>query len=245
MPRRMTSRPWPSTIRASLARRNPAARAPATVVVQTASATRARCATTSSSSSTCTSSSPREPRGRTAAHYPSNPAGIPRWGIRARRCGTVARVRARRVIVPRGGTHRASQNVHQAGVTRGPRPRLRRAASRPTQADRVRRHPNRMQHVRGHPLADAGFQGRRGKDLGDSRHVRVPEAVSPSLHADASGQRDTWRPVERATYDEIKSEFLKRLRELLPLDGLYLPDARRDVRRRAAGRRGRLDDGGA
>ena len=30
-------------------------------------------------------------------------------------------------------------------------------------------------------------------------------------------------PVERATYDALKSEFLQRLRDLLPLDGLYLP----------------------
>ena len=30
-------------------------------------------------------------------------------------------------------------------------------------------------------------------------------------------------PVERKTYDTLKSEFLGRLRELLPLDGLYLP----------------------
>src|ERR1700716_1658405 len=30
-------------------------------------------------------------------------------------------------------------------------------------------------------------------------------------------------PVDRATYDAIKADFLKRLAALLPLDGLYLP----------------------
>src|SRR5258708_32441850 len=30
-------------------------------------------------------------------------------------------------------------------------------------------------------------------------------------------------PVDRATYDAIKADFLKRLSALLPLDGLYLP----------------------
>jgi len=30
-------------------------------------------------------------------------------------------------------------------------------------------------------------------------------------------------PVERRTYDTLKAEFLQRLRDLMPLDGVYLP----------------------
>ena len=67
------------------------------------------------------------------------------------------------------------------------------------------------------------FRVVRGKDLGDSRQYaflkQYPHPFMPTLVASATpGGR-----VERATYDEIKAEFLKRLRELLPLDGLYLP----------------------
>jgi len=48
---------------------------------------------------------------------------------------------------------------------------------------------------------------------------RYPIPFHPTLVASAM----PGGPVERATYDAIKSDFLTRLRALLPLDGLYLP----------------------
>ena len=46
-----------------------------------------------------------------------------------------------------------------------------------------------------------------------------PHPFFPTLYASAV----PGGPVERATYDAFKSEFLHSLKELLPLDGLYLP----------------------
>lgn len=63
---------------------------------------------------------------------------------------------------------------------------------------------------RGQALADFKF-------LGVTRTYRHP--FMPVLFANAvPGGR-----VERKTYDALKSEFLDRLRALLPLDGVYLP----------------------
>ena len=63
----------------------------------------------------------------------------------------------------------------------------------------------------------------RGQELADSRRYAFlksyPHTFMPTLVASAvPGGR-----VERKTYDALKGEFVDRLRELLPLDGLYLP----------------------
>jgi microcystin degradation protein MlrC len=67
------------------------------------------------------------------------------------------------------------------------------------------------------------FTVRRGPELGHSPFFAplktFPHAFTPTLLATAV----PGGPVERKTYDSLKSEFLRRLRELLPLDGLYLP----------------------
>jgi microcystin degradation protein MlrC len=66
------------------------------------------------------------------------------------------------------------------------------------------------------------FTVRRGQELADHRLFSVtkgyPHPFLPVFLASAvPGGR-----VERQTYDAIKTEFLGRLRELLPLDGVYL-----------------------
>jgi microcystin degradation protein MlrC len=67
------------------------------------------------------------------------------------------------------------------------------------------------------------FTVRRGQALADARMYaflkEYPHAFVPTLVASAV----PGGPVERATYDALKGEFLERLRALLPLDGLYLP----------------------
>jgi microcystin degradation protein MlrC len=67
------------------------------------------------------------------------------------------------------------------------------------------------------------FTVRRGQELADSRVFTqlksYPHPFMPTLLATAV----PGGPVERVTYDALKSEFLRRVRELLPLDGLYLP----------------------
>jgi microcystin degradation protein MlrC len=69
------------------------------------------------------------------------------------------------------------------------------------------------------------FTIRRGQDLADSRlfsglkNYPHPHLFMPVFLASAV----PGGPVERKTYDTLKTEFLGRLRELLPLDGLYLP----------------------
>ena len=67
------------------------------------------------------------------------------------------------------------------------------------------------------------FTVRRGQELADYRLFSVtksyPHPFLPVFLASAvPGGR-----VERQTYDALKTEFLGRLRELLPLDGVYLP----------------------
>jgi len=67
------------------------------------------------------------------------------------------------------------------------------------------------------------FTVRRGNELAEFPFFGVlkayPYPFMPTLFASAV----PGPPVERKTYDALKSEFLGRLRELLPLDGLYLP----------------------
>jgi microcystin degradation protein MlrC len=66
------------------------------------------------------------------------------------------------------------------------------------------------------------FTVRRGPDLADFRFFSLlksyPYPFQPTLLASAV----PGGPVERRTYETLKSEFLSRVRELLPLDGLYL-----------------------
>ncbi len=66
------------------------------------------------------------------------------------------------------------------------------------------------------------FTVRRGTALADFRFFSLlksyPHPFLPTLLATAV----PGAPVEKATYEELKSEFLERVRELLPLDGLYL-----------------------
>jgi microcystin degradation protein MlrC len=67
------------------------------------------------------------------------------------------------------------------------------------------------------------FTVRRGQELADYRLFAVtknyPHPFMPVFLASAV----PGGPVERKTYDALKTEFLGRLRELLPLDGVYLP----------------------
>ena len=67
------------------------------------------------------------------------------------------------------------------------------------------------------------FTIRRGKELAGIPYFKFlaeyPYPFMPTLFATAV----PGPPVERKTYDAIKSEFLGRVRDLLPLDGLYLP----------------------
>ena len=67
------------------------------------------------------------------------------------------------------------------------------------------------------------FTVERGQALADDPFFSLlktyPYPFLPTLVADAV----PGGPVERKTYEELKAEFLHRVRALLPLDGLYLP----------------------
>jgi len=67
------------------------------------------------------------------------------------------------------------------------------------------------------------FTVERGQALADApffRHLKTyPYPFQPTLLAAAV----PGGPVERKTYEELKAEFLHRVSDLLPLDGLYLP----------------------
>jgi microcystin degradation protein MlrC len=66
------------------------------------------------------------------------------------------------------------------------------------------------------------FRVARGRELGDtpffSQLKRYPYPFQPTLFANAV----PGGPVEAKTYQKLKSEFLERVKALLPLDGLYL-----------------------
>jgi microcystin degradation protein MlrC len=67
------------------------------------------------------------------------------------------------------------------------------------------------------------FRVSRGRDLADepffSMLKKYPYPFQPTLLASAV----PGGPVEAQTYEKLKEEFLERLKDLLPLDGLYLP----------------------
>ncbi len=62
-----------------------------------------------------------------------------------------------------------------------------------------------------------------GEKLSSAPHFAFlgsyPHPFQPTFYASAV----PGGPVERATYDSFKAEFIHSLKELLPLDGLYLP----------------------
>jgi microcystin degradation protein MlrC len=66
------------------------------------------------------------------------------------------------------------------------------------------------------------FRVRRGQNLADEPFFSIlksyPYTFQPTLLATAV----PGGPVERKTYDDLKTEFLQRITALLPLDGLYL-----------------------
>jgi microcystin degradation protein MlrC len=66
------------------------------------------------------------------------------------------------------------------------------------------------------------FRVRRGQALGDDPFFAAlktyPWPFQPTLLANAV----PGDPVERGAYLELKTEFLQRLKDLLPLDGVYL-----------------------
>ena len=64
-----------------------------------------------------------------------------------------------------------------------------------------------------------------------------PHQFLPTLYARAV----PGGAVERSAYDTFKNQFIQSLKQLLPLDGLYLPMHGALLRGRYAGRRGRLD----
>ena len=67
------------------------------------------------------------------------------------------------------------------------------------------------------------FTVRRGNEISGLPYFQFlqasPYPFVPTLFATAV----PGAPVERKTYEALKSEFLRRLQDLLPLDGLYLP----------------------
>jgi microcystin degradation protein MlrC len=67
------------------------------------------------------------------------------------------------------------------------------------------------------------FEVLRGEELTNSQRFaflkKYPVPFLPTVVAQAV----PGGPVEKATYDSIKADFLKQLRTLLPLDGLFLP----------------------
>ena len=67
------------------------------------------------------------------------------------------------------------------------------------------------------------FQVLRGKEMNESAYFNFlrsyPDQYIPTLYAHAV----PGGPVTRAAYEQLKNEFLTRLQQVLPLDGLYLP----------------------
>lgn len=67
------------------------------------------------------------------------------------------------------------------------------------------------------------FTVRRGQALADYRLFNVTRSYAYPFEPVFLASAVPGGPVERKTYDALKSEFLSRLRDLLPLDGVYLP----------------------
>jgi microcystin degradation protein MlrC len=67
------------------------------------------------------------------------------------------------------------------------------------------------------------FTVRRGRELADFRLFAVTKTYTHPFMPVFLASAVPGGPVERKTYDALKTEFLGRLREYLPLDGVYLP----------------------
>jgi microcystin degradation protein MlrC len=67
------------------------------------------------------------------------------------------------------------------------------------------------------------FTIRRGQELADHRLFAVTRTYAHPFTPIFLATAVPGGPVERKTYDALKTGFLGRLRDLLPLDGLYLP----------------------
>lgn len=63
----------------------------------------------------------------------------------------------------------------------------------------------------------------RGKELTDSKRFAFLKAYPVTFMPTLAAQAVPGGPVDKATYDTIKADFLTRLKALLPLDGLFLP----------------------
>jgi microcystin degradation protein MlrC len=67
------------------------------------------------------------------------------------------------------------------------------------------------------------FRVQRGQELADDTFFRHLKTYPYPFHATLLATAVPGGPVERKTYEALKSEFLERVTDLLPLDGLYLP----------------------
>jgi microcystin degradation protein MlrC len=67
------------------------------------------------------------------------------------------------------------------------------------------------------------FRVQRGQELADEPFFQHLKTYPYPFHPTLLAQAVPGGPVERKTYDALKAEFLQRLTDLLPLDGLYLP----------------------
>jgi len=67
------------------------------------------------------------------------------------------------------------------------------------------------------------FTVRRGRELADFRLFGMTKAYAHPFMPIFLASAVPGGRVERQTYDTLKSEFLGRLRDLMPLDGVYLP----------------------
>jgi microcystin degradation protein MlrC len=63
----------------------------------------------------------------------------------------------------------------------------------------------------------------RGEELTSSQRFAFLKKYPVSFIPTVVAQAVPGGPVEKATYDAIKADFLKQLQALLPLDGLFLP----------------------
>jgi microcystin degradation protein MlrC len=67
------------------------------------------------------------------------------------------------------------------------------------------------------------FEILRGEALANSERFAFLKKYAVSFHPTVVAQAVPGGPVDKATYDAIKVDFLKQLHALLPLDGLFLP----------------------
>ena len=66
------------------------------------------------------------------------------------------------------------------------------------------------------------FTVKRGQELADEPFFSMLKAYPYTFHPTLLATAVPGPPVEREAYNQLKAEFLHRLTDLLPLDGLYL-----------------------